>query len=79
MDTELYKQLLAKKREMAYSTRKLAKECGICYGTLVNFFNKNTPFVPLRDVTMARLHNKLGISYEVMEEYNQEILKEKGE
>lgn len=79
MNTELYKLLLAKKREMEWSTRRLAKECGICYGTLVNFFNTDKPRCPLREITMARFHNKLGISYEVMEEYNKEILKERGE
>lgn len=78
MNTEFYRQLLAVKRERELSTRKLAKECGICYGTLVNFFNPSKPSSPLRDVTMARINNKLGISYEVMEEYNKEVLKERG-
>lgn len=78
MNTEFYRQLLSKKRELEYSTRRLAKECGICYGTLVNFFNPNKPRCPLREITMARINNKLGISYEVMEEYNREILKERG-
>lgn len=79
MNTEFYKQLLAIKREKELSIRGLAKECGLCYGTLIEFFNKDKIFRPLRDTTMAKIHNNLGISYEVMEEYNKEILKERGE
>lgn len=79
MNTEFYKQLLAIKREKEYSIRQLAKECGLCYGTLIEFFNVEKPFRPLRDKTMARIHNRLGISYEVMEEYNREIEKERSE
>lgn len=77
MNTEFYKQLLAIKREREISTRQLAKECNICYGTLVKFFNPEKEFTPIRDVTKARLHNRLGISYEVMDEYNKEIEKMK--
>lgn len=78
MNTEFYKQLLDIKHEREISTRRLAKECGLCYGTLIEFFDKDKIFRPLRDVTMAKIHNNLGISYEVMEEYNKEILKERG-
>ena len=78
MNTEFYKQLLAIKREKELSIRGLAKECGLCYGTLIEFFNKDKIFRPLRDTTMAKIHNNLGISYEVMEEYNEEIMKERG-
>lgn len=78
MNTEFYKQLLAIKREKELSIRGLAKECGLCYGTLIEFFNKDKTFRPLRDTTMAKIHNNLGISYETMEEYNKEILKERG-
>lgn len=78
MNTEFYKQLLAIKRERELSTRRLAKECGLCYATLIEFFDKDKIFRPLRDVTMAKIHNNLGISYEVMEEYNEQILKERG-
>ena len=79
MNTEFYKQLLAIKREKECSIRGLAKECGLCYGTLIEFFNVEKPFRPLRDRTMAKIHNRLGISYKVMEEYNREIEKERSE
>jgi hypothetical protein len=79
MNTEFYKQLLNIKRSKECSIRELAKECGLCYGTLIEFFNTEKQFRPLRDTTMAKIHNNLGISYEVMEEYNKEIYKERGE
>jgi len=78
MNTELYNQLLAIKREKELSTRGLARECGLSYGMMIEFFDKTRIFRPLRDTTMAKIHNNLGISYEIMEEYNKEILKERG-
>lgn len=79
MNTEFYKIMVNIKRQKECSIRDLAKECNICHGTLIEFFNVNRPFRPLRDKTMARLHNHLGISYDVMEEYNKEVYKERGE
>ena len=78
MNTEFYKQMVNVKRERELSIRGLAKECGLSYGTLIEFFDKTRLFRPLRDTTMAKIHNNLGISYEVMEEYNTEIEKERG-
>ena len=78
MDTEFYKQMLAIKREKEMSIRDLAKVCGLCHGTLIEFFNKNKPFHPLRDTTMAKINHTLGISYDVMEEYNEIIMNERG-
>lgn len=78
MNTEFYKQMLTIKRKKECSTRKLAAECGLCYGTLIEFFDTTRPFRPLRDSTMAKINHNLGISYEVMEDYNREIYKERG-
>ena len=77
MNTEYYRQMLNIKRQKEISIRELAKECDLCHGTLIEFFNTSKPFRPLRDTTMAKIHNRLGISYDVMEEYNKEILKER--
>lgn len=79
MNTELYKQMVDIKRKKECSIRSLAKECSLCYATLIEFFNTDKPFRPLRDTTMDKLHNRLGISYEVMEEYNREVFNERGE
>ena len=77
MNTEFYRQMVAIKREKEMSIREFATECGLCHGTLIEFFNKNKPFRPLRDRTMAKINHTLGISYEVMEEYNNTVLKER--
>ena len=77
MNTEFYREMLNIKRQRECSIRGLAKDCHLCYGTLIEFFNVDKPFRPLRDVTMAKIHNNLGISYDVMEEYNNYILNER--
>lgn len=79
MNTDFYKQMVYIKREKECSIRELAKECGLCYGTLIEFFNTEKPFRPLREQTMAKIHNHLGIAYRVMDDYNRTILKERGE
>ena len=79
MDTDFYKQMVYIKRSKECSIRELAKECGLCYGTLIEFINTEKPFRPLREQTMAKIHNHLGIAYMVMENYNKTILKERGE
>lgn len=77
MNTEFYRQMVDIKRKKEYSIRALAKECNLCYATLIEFFNTEKPFRPLRESTMAKLNNRLGISYDVMEEYNKQVLKER--
>lgn len=79
MNTEFYRKMVEIKRAKECSIRDLAKECNLCYGTLIEFFNKEKPFRPLRDSTMAKINHNLGISYEIMEEYNEIVLKERGE
>ena len=78
MNTEFYRQMLEIKRQKECSRRELAKECGLCYGTLIEFFNKDKPFRPLRDKTMAKINHNLGITYEVMEEYNALVMEKRG-
>ena len=77
MNTEFYKQLVAIQRKHEVSKRKFAKMCGVSYGTFIEFFNPDKPFRPLLDQTMAKIHNNLGISYEVMEDYNKAIKEER--
>lgn len=77
MNTEFYRQLVAIQRKNETSRRGLAKMCGLCYGTFIEFFNPDKPFRPLREQTMAKIHNSLGISYEVMEDYNRIVKEER--
>lgn len=79
MNTEFYKQMLMIKRQKECSIREFAKECNVSHGTLISFFDLNKPFRPVSEKTMAKIHNHFGIAYKVMEDYNKEILKERGE
>ena len=38
-NTEFYKIMFEIREEKECSIRGLAKECGLCYGTLIEFFN----------------------------------------
>lgn len=78
MDTKFYQEMLSIRRKNEWSIRQMAKEVGMCYSTLSEFFDTSKQFRPLREYTMAKLNNRLGIAYEVMEEYNKEINKERG-
>lgn len=74
MNTEFYRVMLKIKRDHEWSSREMAKACNLCYGTLIEFFNVNKPFRPLRDSTMAKINHAFDIPYEVMEQYNKEII-----
>lgn len=77
MNTKFYEMMLNLKREKEVSARELAREIGLSYGFMIEFFNIEKPFRLLTDKTMAKIHNKLGIDYSIMEEYNKSILKER--
>lgn len=77
MNTRYYNEMVRILDDGEYSIRGLAKECGLCYSTLIEFFNVNKPFRPLSPRTKRKIHNRLGISYEIMDEYNSIILKER--
>lgn len=75
MNTELYKIMKEKLRDSELSITKFAEVCGLHKATMVDFFAENTPQRPLRDSTMGKLHNNIGIPYEVMEEHNKAVIK----
>lgn len=77
MNSEFYKQLLKIKREKEISKRELASIIGVSYAMIIEFFDTTKPFRVLSEKTMSKINNKLGIPYEVMEDYNDEILKER--
>lgn len=77
MNTEYYEIMLDEMRKREFSIRQFAKFIGIGYASLIEFFDKNRPFRPLSNRTMAKIHNQVGIPYDIMEEYNKIILKER--
>ena len=78
-NSRFYREMVNAMKERECSIRQLAIECGVNYLTFVQFFNPNTPFKPVSTKTKFRIHNHLGISYEIMENYNEQILAERGE
>jgi len=77
MNTEYYEIMLNEMRIRECSIRQFAKQIGLGYASLIEFFDKNRPFRPLSNKTMAKVHNQVGIPYDIMEEYNEIILKER--
>ena len=78
-ESEFYKEMVNIISERECSIRQLAKECGVSYLTFLQFFNPNTPFKPVSNKTKFKIHNHLGIGYDVMNEYNEMVLKERSD
>lgn len=78
-NTKLYKDMVQLLTDKECSVRELAKESGISYLTLLFFynFNGNEPIRTLNRSTKSKLHNRYGIPFEDMDEYNNVILKER--
>ncbi len=77
-DSKFYKEMVKQLHDRECSIRQLAMLCGVSYLTFIHFFNPNYPFKPVSSKTKFKIHNHLGISYDVMDEYNEMILKERG-
>lgn len=78
VNTKLYKEMTKILHEKECSKRQLAKECGISYLTFVQFFNPDMIWKPFSEKLKSKLHNHLGISYEIIDDYNKKVLKERG-
>lgn len=72
-------ELYNKQIELEMSTTAFARYIGVHRTWLVNFRNKNLPKHKLSSKTMAVLHNRLGISFDIMVEYNEKILSGEGQ
>ena len=72
---EMMKQ---KKMELSMSNAQFAEYIGKHRSWVVALFNPNAIPRPLRETTMYVLHDKLKIPFEVMEEYNREVLESRG-
>lgn len=72
---EFEKQLRLKQFELEMNNSEFAKYIGMHRTWFVNLYNKNIPKHPLSKQTMAKLYNRLGIDFDVMLAYNNQILK----
>lgn len=77
-DTRLYKEMVEILNKKECSKRVFAQELGISYLTIVQFFNPNMIWKPFSTKLRSILHNHLGIDYDVIDEYNEKVLKERG-
>lgn len=68
----------SKKRELAMSNTQFAEYIGKHRSWVVALFNPKAVQRPLRESTMCLLYEKLDIPFEVMEEYNREVLESRG-
>lgn len=69
----------AKQVEMEMNHAQFAKYIGRHRTWVMDLWNPKKPRRPLRNTTMYMLHNRLGIPFEVMEEYNAEVLAKRGQ
>ena len=74
-----FKEIMKQKKiELSMSNTQFAKYIGKHRSWVVALFNPNAIPRPLRDTTMYLLHDRLDIPFEVMEEYNKEVLESRG-
>lgn len=77
MNTEFYSIMVDEMHKRSMSIREFAKFTGISYASMIEFFNVDKPFRPLQSKNKARIHNTVGIPYDIIDEYNDYILKER--
>lgn len=72
-DTKFEEELYNKQIELEMNNTEFAKYINKHRSWLVNLNNKNLPKHKLSKKTMAILHNRLGISFDTMNDYNKYI------
>lgn len=75
---EFEKTLKLKQMELAMGNTEFAKHIGVHRTWVVNLYNQNIPRHPLSEKTMCLLHNSLGIDFDIMIKYNEEIKNARG-
>lgn len=68
------KELSQKQIELELDNTSFANYIGMHRTWLINLWNKRLPKHPLSKKTMSKLYNRLGISFETMNAYNEQIL-----
>ena len=68
------KELNKKQVELELNNTAFANYIGMHRTWVMNLWNKNLPRHPLSKKTMAKLYNRLGISFDTMVAYNKQML-----
>ncbi len=74
---EFEKQLRVKQLELEMNNLAFAKYIGMHRTWLINLYNNKITKHPLSKQTMAKLYNRLGIDFNIMLEYNNQIVKDR--
>lgn len=72
------KELKSKQMELEMGNVAFADYIGMHKTWLFKLWNPAEKRRPLSEKTMAQLHNRLGISYDTMINYNEEVLRDRG-
>lgn len=74
IEYEFVKQLKAKQIQLEMNNSDFAKYIGMHRTWCINLYNKNLAKHPLSEQTMSKLYNRLGIDFDVMRDYNKQII-----
>lgn len=72
------KQLKQEQLRLEMSSAEFAKHIGMHKSWLLKLWSATEPRHPLSEKTMALINNRVGISYDTMISYNEEVMRDRG-
>lgn len=72
------KQLKQEQLRLEMSSAEFAKFLGMHKSWLLKLWSATEPRHPLSEKTMALINNRVGISYDTMINYNEEVMRDRG-
>ena len=73
------KKLKEKQLEMQMNNVEFAAHLGMHKSWLLKLWSRTEPRHPLSEKTMSQIKNRVGIDYDVMLQYNEDIMRERGQ
>ncbi len=72
------KELKQEQLRLEMSSAEFAKHIGMHKSWLLKLWSATEPRHPLSEKTMALINNRVGISYDTMINYNEEVMRDRG-
>lgn len=72
------KELKQEQLRLEMSSAEFAKHIGMHKSWLLKLWSATEPRHPLSEKTMALINNRVGISYDMMINYNEEVMRDRG-
>ena len=72
------KELKQEQLRLEMSSADFAKHIGMHKSWLLKLWSATEPRHPLSEKTMALINNRVGISYDTMINYNEEVMRDRG-